>query len=371
MSFTVTATQAGSVAIGTALLVKVVTGQAASPIGQTASATSTTPSLSITPNGTGSWVYGANLGLSGTYTPNGSTTYQANSSGGGLEYIPMRTTGTTTASTPVTVGGTAGVNSISIALLEILKGAGSLAEDASSPADAFLSTATAVTTAAFTPPAGALLVAMVATNGGAGTTTMGITDTSGLGLTWTERVTQHGAGNGYSGVWTAKVPGASRTATASLTVTPSFSAARSHGQHRAAALTVTPSLAAAPARGKYRTGSLTVAPAFSASRTRGKYRTGMLAVTPVLAASRTRGKYRTAALTVAPSLSASRARGKYRTASLTAAPGLAAAASRGRYRTAALAVIPVFAAHVTGGTPVLFSAPAARQTWTAGPARNM
>jgi hypothetical protein len=31
---------------------------------------------------------------------------------------------------------------------------------------------------------------------------------SGLGLTWTERVKQNGAGNGYSGIWTAPVPAA-------------------------------------------------------------------------------------------------------------------------------------------------------------------
>jgi hypothetical protein len=206
MSFTVTATQAGSAAIGTALLVKVVTGQNASPIGQTASATGTTPSLAITPNATGSWVYGSNLGLAGTYTANGSTTYQANDTGGGLQYIRMRTAATTTAATPVTVGGTAGVNGISISLLEILKGAGALAEDASSPAGAFLSNATAVTTAAFAPPVGALLVAMIATNGGGGATTIAMSDTSGLGITWAERVKQDTAGDGYSGIWTAVVP---------------------------------------------------------------------------------------------------------------------------------------------------------------------
>jgi hypothetical protein len=223
MSFTATATQGGSVAIGTALLLKVITGQAASPIGQTASATSTTPSQAITPNATGSWVYGANLGLTGTYTANGATTYEANNSGGGLEYIRMRTAATTTAATPVTVGGTAGVNSISIALLEILAGAG-LAEDASSPAGAFLSNATAVSTAAFAPPAGSLLVAMVATNGGGGATTVALTDSSGLGLTWAEAVRQNGAGNGYSGIWTALVLSAAAAIPAQPVVSPSLAA---------------------------------------------------------------------------------------------------------------------------------------------------
>jgi hypothetical protein len=223
MSFTVTATQGTSVAIGTSLLVKVLTGQAASPVGTIASATSTTPSLAITPAATGSWVYGADLGLTGTYTANGSTTYQATSSGGGLEYLQARTTATTTAATPVTVGGTAGVNSISICLCEIEAGAG-LAEDASGPAVAFLSGATAVTTAAFTPPAGSLLVAVIATNGGSGATSMAVTDTSGLGLTWTQQVKQNGTGNGYSGIWTAAMPPAAAVITAQPVVSPSLAA---------------------------------------------------------------------------------------------------------------------------------------------------
>jgi hypothetical protein len=350
MSFTVSAAQTGSPDVGMAILLKVITGQAASPIGQSAPATSTTPSESITPSASGSWVFGANLGLSGTYTPNGSTTYEQQVSGAGLEYVHMRTTGTTTASTPVTVGGTATVNSISICLLEILAGTG-LAEDASSPAGSGYASVETQVTAAFSPPAGSLLVLRVTANGGAGANGIHVTDTSGLGLTWTEQVKQDAAGDGYSGIWTAKIPGTGHTATASLTVTPSFSASRT--------------------RGKYRTASLAVTPSLSASRTRGHYRTAALAAAPSLAASRTRGKYRTGSLAVTPSFSASRARGKYRTAALAAVPVLAAAAARGRYRTASLTVVPVFAAHVTGGTAVLFSAPAARQAWTAGPARNM
>lgn len=207
MSFTVTATQGGSVDIGMTLVVKVVTGQAASPIGASATLTSATPSNSITPAGTGSWVYGANLGLLGTYTPNGSTTYQQDSHGAGLELVSLRSTGVTSAGTPVTLGGTATASSISIALLEILAGSG-LAEDASSPAPVGFTSATTLASAAFTPPAGSLLVASIETNGGGAVTTMAVTDTSGLGLTWTERVKANGAGNGYAGVWTALVPSA-------------------------------------------------------------------------------------------------------------------------------------------------------------------
>ena len=60
-------------------------------------------------------------------------------------------------------------------------------------------------TAAFSPPACGLLVLMVSTNGGGGVVTMAITDTSGLGLAWTEQVKSNVSGDGYTGVWTAQL----------------------------------------------------------------------------------------------------------------------------------------------------------------------
>jgi hypothetical protein len=208
-TFTVTATQtgSGSTANGMAIVLKVITGQAAAPIGITQTATNTTPSLSTgTGVSTGSWVYGANLGDAGTYTVNGSTTYSQNTTGAGLEYVSMRSTSTMTGGSAVTLGGTAGVNSISICLLEILA-AGTLAEDASSPAPVAYSAVTTKTTAAFTPPPGSLLVLMAATNGTASHVVgLSVTDTSGLGLTWTQQVVAHNSGSGYSGIWTAQIP---------------------------------------------------------------------------------------------------------------------------------------------------------------------
>jgi hypothetical protein len=202
---TVTATEGGSTTNGISLFVRVLTGQAASPIGVTTSATSATPALTTgTGVTTGSWVYGALIGLT-TITANGSTTFKFNNNAGSLQYIAARTTGTMTGGVAVTVGGTGGTG-ISICLQEILAGAG-LAEDASSPAGVFASGAITATTASFTPPASSLLVAMVSSNGAGGATTMTVSDT-GLGLTWTERVKQNGAGNGYSGLWTAPVPAA-------------------------------------------------------------------------------------------------------------------------------------------------------------------
>ena len=201
---TVTITQGGSVAAGSDGFVSVYTGQNATPIGVVASATNTTPNLGITPGATGSLVIGANLGVLGAYTANGSTTYKFDHAGQGLEYISMVSSATTTAATPVTIGGTAGVNSISIVLLEIKKGAGALVLDGSTPAG-LTSTTTSVTSASFTPPSGSLLVLAAELNGGGGSVTAAITDTLG-GLTWTEQVKQNMAGNWYAGIWTAVVP---------------------------------------------------------------------------------------------------------------------------------------------------------------------
>lgn len=300
MSITVTATQGGSTDIGTGLLVRVVTGQAASPAGASASATSPVPSLPVTPTGTGSWVYGSNLGVSGTYTPNAATTYQQQSPQSGLELIGLRSSATTTSGTPVTLGGTATAASIAITLLEILKGTG-LAEDASSPA-AVVSGTIAATTAAFTPPGSSLLVAMVNSNGGGAVTTMAVTDTSGL--TWTEQVKQDGAGNGYTGIWTAAVPGGgiAHTATVSLTVTPAVSAGRTRGKYRTAALTVTPSVTASRARGHYRTVAIAVTPQVTAARTRGRFRSVALSVIPSVSVGRSQGHVRRVLLNVVPSV---------------------------------------------------------------------
>jgi len=171
-------------------------------------ATNTTPSLATGAGvTTGSLVAGANLGLAGTYTANGATTYKQNATIGatGLQYLAMISAATMTGGVSATIGGTATANSISIVLLEILKGAGALALDSSTPAG-FTATGLSATSASFTPPGSSLLVLAVETNGNL-VVTESITDTLG-GLTWTERVKQNTSGNGYSGIWTAPVPAA-------------------------------------------------------------------------------------------------------------------------------------------------------------------
>jgi hypothetical protein len=219
VALTVTAAQSGSGASdGIALTVKVLTGAAASPAGATAqSGTVTTPELAITPDATGSLVYGALVnGASATaFTAAAGTTFTQNQTwaGDATTFATFRGTSTTTSGTPVTLGATAPTETagrLQIALLEILA-SGTLAEDPSSPAVAYTNTATSVPTASFSPPAGSLLVAMVASDcsGTAGQSmTMTVSDSSGL--TWTQWVTADvTAGTGtfqVASVWTAQVP---------------------------------------------------------------------------------------------------------------------------------------------------------------------
>jgi hypothetical protein len=213
-SLTVTATQIGTGAQnGMVLTVKVITGQAASPIGATASSrTVAARALAITPSATGSQVYGAIVdGTSSTaFTAlAASTPFTQNVSDAthGVVYGTFRSTATTTAGTPVTLGasGTATSGQADIALCEILA-AGTLAEDASSPAVAHTTVATTLSTASFSPPPGSLLVAMVSTDE-VGSNPVSVTMTGG-GLTWTQQVFAGNVSGGtlYAAVWTAVVP---------------------------------------------------------------------------------------------------------------------------------------------------------------------
>ncbi len=232
MALSVTAAESGAGAYnGMALTVKVLTGQASSPIGATASSGSiTTPEVSITPSGTGSYVYGAvyNANVQTLFTAAANTTFSQNvgDNTNGVAYGTFRLTATTTASTPVTVGATAPAETagyLSIALLEILKGTG-LAEDSSSPAGVNTTSAETLSTAVFTPPAGSLLVAQVVANStGDGTNSMAVTVSDSSGLTWTRRAfyttTIGSATYEAVSIWTATVPAA--------TAAPVFDAAYS------------------------------------------------------------------------------------------------------------------------------------------------
>jgi hypothetical protein len=200
---TVTVTQNGSTAAGTDAFLTVITGQNAAPIGISQSAASAVPSLATGAGvTTGSLVFGACLGATGTFTPNAATTTDQDHPGQGLEYLSFRSTAVMVGGVSAALGYTGGTG-ISICLLEILKGAGVLARDASTPA-AMTSTGLTVTSASFGPPSGSLLVLAVQANGNV-VNTVAITDTLG-GLVWTERIRQNPSGSGYSGLWTAPVP---------------------------------------------------------------------------------------------------------------------------------------------------------------------
>lgn len=96
--------------------------------------------------------------------------------------------------------------------------------------------------------------------------------------------------------------GTPRTASASLTVTPSLSAAGHAARPRPAALTVTPALAASRAAAHVLSAALVVAPSLSAAGVPVHPRTASLVVTPALAAARSAAHAVPASLTVRPAL---------------------------------------------------------------------
>jgi hypothetical protein len=211
MTFTVTATElTQGVAGGIAGTIKVLTG--AKQVGAVAPFTSITPNNPLTPLATGSIIYSSVLGINGTYTVVAGTVTEQDFLGVGLELLQCRASAVTSAGVPQTVGYTATVNGISQVLAEI-EALTTLAEDASSPAPFASQAGTAITSPAFSPPAGSLLMLAIASNGSSGSVTFGITDTSGLGLTWTEAVRANTAGDGYSGIWTAQLPAAPSSST--------------------------------------------------------------------------------------------------------------------------------------------------------------
>jgi hypothetical protein len=207
---------------GMALTVKALSGAAApaaiSAGGATAtfyaSGTAQAPQASVTPNASGSVVYGAvteNFGVTSgsSFTANPASTFTQNiaDTASTCIYGTFQSASATTAGTAVTLGGSAPVNAYSTAALaEILAAGGSaLAETAAAtaagtvPGD-FATTAVAQT-AVFrsAPSSGSLLVAMVSANSswGNGNASVSVTDSSGL--TWTplaERVYPS-----YCGVW--------------------------------------------------------------------------------------------------------------------------------------------------------------------------
>ncbi len=204
----VTATQGGSTANGMALRVVVLTSAATLQNGATAAA-GAIQAAAITTTVTGSRVYGAAVGTNGSYTANGSTTNIDNITDGtnGEQYLTFKATALTGTPGSVTIGET-GNSPGGCALLEVLPN-GTLTEDASGTGVVVNTTgAGPVVTGSFTPPDGALLVALVSSDGGSGVTTFGV---SGGGLSWSEAKKQNATGGDYAGVWIAQVPAGAAT----------------------------------------------------------------------------------------------------------------------------------------------------------------
>jgi hypothetical protein len=210
VAITVTATQGGSVANGMLLRVVVLTQAAVVQNGATANTQFTataTWTQSITTTQTGSRVYGAaEPGSSGPgITPSGTTIFdQVADSTHTVTYVTFKATSLTGTPGATTLGFTLNTSDTGpFAMAEILT-AGTLTEDGSGGSNS-TTTAQNVSYGPFTPPAGSLLVALVASDGSTGVLTMTV---SGGGLTWTEQVKNNPSGGDYAGVWVAQVAAA-------------------------------------------------------------------------------------------------------------------------------------------------------------------
>lgn len=199
MAFTVTATQSGSSSSAGGVFLRLLVLTGANAAGGTAAAgvsgSGATAQASISPAGTSSLIVYA-LSVDGVAVPAAaaSNTYYGTSDNTTFTWGSAHGhySGTVTAGTPVTAGaGSAAGDHSNWAIYEILATGGSTpALDASTPTYAAGSdTATAATTASFTPPPGSVLVAMIIAGGTATGTgiTMTVTDTASSGLVWTRR----------------------------------------------------------------------------------------------------------------------------------------------------------------------------------------
>jgi hypothetical protein len=205
----VTATQGGFTANGILLRVKVLTGAAGSPVGGTGSFASFTTGpaqCTVTTTAAGSMVYGGLMGF-----PAASTSLTAHAGTTLLDshhdtvndnwYGTFQTTSVTGTPGATVVGSDtpSASGGYSCGAVEILS-AGTIQDDPSAPAVANTDSATTVTSDAFTPPDGSLLLALVGSDGGNGLTTMTV---AGGGVVWTELAKGQSTDGGYGGVWAA------------------------------------------------------------------------------------------------------------------------------------------------------------------------
>jgi phage tail-like protein len=96
-----------------------------------------------------------------------------------------------------------------MAAFEVLPSGGAITVSATSPAVAVTTSAQSVSTAAFTPPEGSIIIALVASNGEYGDVTD--VSVSGGGLNWTQVVAGDAESNMYAGAWIAGTTGGTET----------------------------------------------------------------------------------------------------------------------------------------------------------------
>jgi hypothetical protein len=205
-SLTVTATQGGSTGGGTFLQVLVLdnatVGSSPNQVAQSFGA-NTNPSVSFSPQNSGSLIYGIGAGapltgstglnfLQDTALQNGDevATVVAKTPGGSVVF------GNPSPQNPNLYGPD------SFALVEVQQSGGNITQDSSAPAVKNVSTATA-TTASFSPPSGSLILALAAAGGGGGTTTLAVSSSL---LTFTQVCQASYAGYGAVTIYAAVMP---------------------------------------------------------------------------------------------------------------------------------------------------------------------
>lgn len=343
---TVTATASGAQEVMGALAVRVLTGAAAAQPGAVVPAFPSPAVATITPEGSGSIIYGSVQIFPGTTTLTGEsgTTILCSDDTEDVSYGALSAPGTV-AGTAITVGASAPAGEFNdLLLIEVLAAAGeTLAEDPSTPAAITSETATSLTTASFDPPPGSTLIAVVSSL----STTAAMSDTTGLA--WTPLGESIGT---FCGIFTATVPsgggGDSGTGTAALSLAASASGAPSRTGTGPAAV----ALAASATGTAKRAGSGSAAVSLTASSAGSPARRGTGTAVLTLAASSTGAA--SAAATAALSLAVSSAGVAARAGAGSAHVAMAASASGASARSG------------NGGAGVTFSASASGSSARSG-----
>ncbi len=222
MSITITVNQTeASPGNGVLLRIRQFTRHSPALGGATASANGAYET-SITTTVAGSQVVGAvvNEASATAFTADAQSTFYDNFSDAtnARQYGTLHGTSVTGTPGATNFGATNVAGAGGIALYEILAGPSALVENGLS-LGAFTATgAHSVTSSAFSPQSGSLLVALVALNGSAANANV-VTVTDSSGLVWTQQASHVNAAGGYAGVWTAQVP----PVIANLIRQPSFS----------------------------------------------------------------------------------------------------------------------------------------------------